>query len=95
MPVQTTYTQARTNFGKLYDEVIANRDIVIINRRGHEDVALIAASELSSLIETADLFRSPKNAERLLTALHRSEARTVEPQTLEEFRREVGLDQEE
>ena len=49
-------------------------DYVIITRRGHEDVALISVSELSSLIETAHLLSSPKNAERLATALNRAKA---------------------
>jgi PHD/YefM family antitoxin component YafN of YafNO toxin-antitoxin module len=29
--------------------------VVIINRRGHEDVALVPAGELESLVETAHL----------------------------------------
>jgi antitoxin YefM len=94
MPIQTTYTNARANLAKLYNEVTANQEIVIINRRGYEDVALIAASELSSLAETAHLLRSPKNAERLLKALSRAKARTVKPQTIKQLRREVGLEQE-
>jgi len=95
MPIQTTYTSARANFAKLCDEATTNREIVIINRRGYEDVALIAASELSSLAETAYLLRSPKNAERLLAALRRAKARTIKPQTIEKLRREVGLGQKE
>ncbi len=94
MPMQTTYTDARANFAKLCDEVTANREIVIINRRGYEDVALIAATELSSLAETAHLVRSPKNAKRLLTALKRAKARTVKPQTVAKLRREFGLGEE-
>ena len=47
MPNQTTYTKARANLAKLCNQVAANREIIIINRRGAEDVALIAASELS------------------------------------------------
>jgi len=94
MPIQTTYTTARANFANLCNEVTANREIVIINRRGYEDVALIAASELSSLAETAHLLRSPKNAERLLKALNRAKAGTVKPQTMRQLRREVGLEQE-
>ena len=46
--------------------------VVIIQRRGEEDVALIAASELTSLMETAYLLRSPVNAERLLSASGRA-----------------------
>ncbi len=73
--------------------MIANRDVVVIQRRGAEDVALIAADELESILETAHLLHSPKNAERLLTALHRARQRTLEPGTVDDLRAEVGLDQ--
>lgn len=93
MTVQTTYTQARANLAKLCDEVVQNRETVIISRRAAEDVALIAASELVSLIETAHLLRSPKNAERLLTALARARGREITPTALENLRREIGLEE--
>ena len=92
MAIKTTYTFARANLANLCDEVTANREVVTIHRRGAEDVALISAAELSGLMETAHLLRSPKNAERLLTALARAEGRTVSPQSVGELRREVGLD---
>ena len=92
MAIQTTYTHARANFATLCDEVTANGEVVIIHRRGAEDVALISAAELTSLMETAHLLRSPKNAERLLTALARARRRTGSPQSVKELRREVGLD---
>ncbi|OFV79724.1 MAG: prevent-host-death protein, partial [Acidobacteria bacterium RBG_13_68_16] len=60
----TTYTQARATLAKLCSEVVQSREIVVIRRRGAEDVALVAADELRSLMETAHLLRSPKNAER-------------------------------
>ena len=91
MAIQTTYTHARANLAALCDAVTTNREVVIIHRRGAGDVALIAADELSSLLETAHLLRSPKNAERLLTALARAQHRTLSPQSLDELRREVGL----
>ena len=91
MAIQTTYTHARANLAALCDEVTANREVVIIHRRGAGDVALIAAEELSGLLETAQLLRSPKNAERLLAALARAQHRTLSPQSLDELRREVGL----
>jgi antitoxin YefM len=91
MTIQTTYTQARANFATLWDEVTQNHEIVIIQRRGTEDVALISASELSSLLETAHLLRSPANAERLLSALARARNREGTPQSIEELHREVGL----
>lgn len=94
MAIQTTYTNVRTNFAKVWDEVVLHQEIVIIRKRGSEDVALISASELSSLVETAHLLASSQNAERLLTALNRAKSQTVLPQTLDEFRQEIGLDQE-
>ena len=45
MAIQTTFTQARANFAKFFDEVTDNREVVIINRRGHEDVAMIAQQQ--------------------------------------------------
>lgn len=91
MPRQATYTYVREHLARLLEEVEVNRDVVIINRRGHEDVALVAAGELESLVETAHLLRSPKNAERLLTALRRALARKGKAQTVEELRQEFGL----
>ena len=91
MAIQTTYTHARANLAKLCNEVILNQEVVIINRRGAQDVALISAAELASLTETAHLLRSPKNAERLLQAFARAKARTLEPQTVEALREEIGL----
>lgn len=91
MTVQTTYTEARAKFAKLCDRVTANRETVIITRRGAEDVALVAADELASLEETAHLLRSPANAVRLLTALNRALKRTEKPQTVDALRGELGV----
>ncbi|HEX8846298.1 MAG TPA: type II toxin-antitoxin system prevent-host-death family antitoxin [Pyrinomonadaceae bacterium] len=91
MAIQTTYTKARSNLAKLCDEVTKNQEIVIINRRGSHDVALVSAEELESLLETAHLLRSPKNAERLLTALKRARTRTLKPKTVASLRKELGL----
>ncbi len=69
MPTETTYTHARANLAALCNHVTASREPVIIRRRGAKDVALVDASELRGLTETAHLLRSPKNAQRLLSAL--------------------------
>lgn len=95
MAIQTTYSNARANLASLLDQVTDDREIVIINRRGSEDVALVAISELSSLLETAHLLRSPKNAQRLLTALRRATAKKLKPQALEKLRQEMGLEPKE
>jgi len=44
-------------------------------------------------METAYLLRSPKNAERLLRALARAQGKEGAPQTIDELKREVGLDE--
>lgn len=92
MVTRTTYTEARANFAKLWDSVTADRETVIVSRRGAADLALIAADELSGLIETVNLLRSPRNAQRLLTALNRGLEQTEVPQTPDDLRRDLGLD---
>lgn len=92
MAIQTTYTQARASLAKLLDKVTQDRETVIIERRGGEKVAMISASELSSLIETAHLMRSPKNAQRLLKALMRALEDKTPSMRVSDLRKEVGLD---
>jgi len=72
--VEVTYSQARQSLKSLLDLAVQDREIVMVRRRQGGDVALVAAEELESLLETAHLLRSPRNAERLLQALHRSQA---------------------
>ncbi len=93
MAVEITYTQARATLAKLLDEVTQDREIVIIKRRDGKDAALIAADELSSLIETAYLLRSPANATRLLETLGRALKNQGQPLTVDRLRHEVGLDE--
>ena len=92
MTIQTTYTNARARFASLIDEVVKNREVVIIQRRGSEDVAMIAADELAGILETAHLLRSPVNAERLISSLEKVRKKTGTPQTIDELRAEVGLE---
>jgi antitoxin YefM len=87
----TTYTDARKRLATLLDSAGDHRETVIITRRDHSDVALIAADELRSLEETAHLLRSPANARRLLEALERSLAGDVTPMSIDELRRDAGL----
>ena len=76
MAIHTTYSQARANLARLLTAASEDKEIVLINRRNKEDVALISSSELSGLMETAHLLRSPKNAQRLLTSLNRALSQT-------------------
>jgi antitoxin YefM len=92
MAIQTTYTHARAKLASLMDEVTKNREVVIIQRRGNEDVALINAEELTGILETAHLLRSPKNAKRLLSTLNKVKKGSGTPQTIDELRNEVGFE---
>lgn len=94
MTIEITYTQARAGLAKLLDDVTENREVVIIRRRNGEDAALIAASELSSLLETAYLLRSPANAERLLTALNDALKGDGIPMSVATLRAELNVDDE-
>lgn len=89
-----TYTHARETLAALCDEVLASREPAIITRRNSDDVALIAADELSGLLETAHLLRSDKNAQRLMKALLRAKEGKGRPATIDTLRRRVGLDEE-
>ena len=91
MPIRTTYTHARANLASLWDEVTQNREVVIIERRGAEAIAMIAASDLRGLMETIHLLRSPRNAQRLLRALERARQNEGMPQTAEELSQAEGL----
>ncbi|HRP09074.1 MAG TPA: type II toxin-antitoxin system Phd/YefM family antitoxin [Gemmatimonadales bacterium] len=90
MATKTSYSHARQNLASLWDEVEGSRVAAIIQRRGHEDMALIPADELASLRETAYLLRSPANAERLLAALNRARRGRTKPIDLAALRRELG-----
>jgi len=92
MAIQMTYTKTRANLAKLLDRVTQDRETVIIERRRGGRAALIAADELSALLETAHLLRSPKNARRLLAALQGALSNRSRLMSVEELRREIGLD---
>ena len=89
--METTYTSLRERLAAVLDQVSNGREVVIVRRRRAKDVALISAEELSGLLETAHLLRSPKNARRLLAALRRASRGEAKPQSLDKLRREMGL----
>jgi antitoxin YefM len=92
MAMETTYTALRENLASYLDQVIDDREILLVKRRGARDVAIIAADELAGLVETAHLLRSPKNAQRLAESLREVERGGGKRMTVEELRRSVGLD---
>jgi antitoxin YefM len=89
MPRETTYTRLRENPASVLDEVVDQQETVIVRRKGGRDVALVPASELAGLLETAHLLRSPRNAKRLMSALRRSTAGGVQPRAAKDLRQEM------
>jgi antitoxin YefM len=91
----TNYSNLRQNLASILDEVIQDRGLIIVSRPGKEDVAILAASELSSMTETLHLLKSPANAKKLFAAMERAdelEGVEIESQTLEQLCEELNID---
>ena len=78
-----SYTEARERLASVWDQAVSSREPVVIDRRGHESVVLVAAGEWHGLMEAALLLRSPANARRLLGALSRLEQGAGQELTLD------------
>ncbi|ELS05028.1 prevent-host-death family protein [Xenococcus sp. PCC 7305] len=93
---QTNYTNLRQNLASILDEAIADRNVIIVTRQGKEDVAILAADELSNILETLHLFRSPANAQKLITAMERANVIENQPESksesLAELCQELGIE---
>lgn len=89
--MEATYTDTRDNLASYWDKVVNEREPLTVHRRGHEDIAILPATELSSLMETAHLLRSPKNAQRLLSALQDSLSEEGKVQGVDSLAKEVGF----
>jgi antitoxin YefM len=93
MTIETTYSQAREQLKSLMDRAVDDREVILVRRRTGGDVAMIAADELESLVETAHLLRSKKNAQRLLAALSRARGKSIKPTPLADLKKLVGIDE--
>src|SRR5690349_18290871 len=95
MSIEVSNTEARDHLSEYIVRGIEDNEVIKIHRKIKgviQDVALIAADELESLMETAHLLRSPKNAERLYSAFERTENQALQISSLEELRREMDLE---
>lgn len=68
-----TYSEAHQNLAAELDRVVNDCDITIITREQAESGVLMSMRDYESLMETAYLLRSPKNARRLLKAIEEIE----------------------
>ena len=84
-----SYSDARARFAEIWDKVIDDREIMLLSRRGKDDVAMIAADELNSILETMHLLKSKKNAESLFSALDAANSGKGQTMSLDELKKEV------
>ena len=69
-----TYTESRARYAEVLDQVVNDREEIIITRQGHESVVIIALDEYESLMETVYLMQSPANARHLRESIARHRA---------------------
>lgn len=90
--METSFTHARNHLAQLCDAVVDDGETVIIHRSGSDDVALISAAELRSMVETLHIFGTAANARRFIDAYESSRRGEGTVMTMEELRRYVGVD---
>lgn len=86
-----TYSHLREHLAEVWNEVEDTQEPVIVQRKGHQDLAILPADELAALQETAHLLRSPKNARRLLESLVRAFEGEGTAMTPEQLATKIGL----
>lgn len=70
----TSYTEFQAQYNEVLTAVANDREVIVIDRAGHDSVVMVPLDEYESLLETVHLMRSPANARRLLDAMEWLEA---------------------
>ncbi|MDE2943174.1 MAG: type II toxin-antitoxin system prevent-host-death family antitoxin [Gemmatimonadota bacterium] len=91
---EISYFKARRNLAALMDEVVDDCEPILIRRRGKEPVALVAAGELTSWMETAYPLRSPANAHHLRESMAQDGRGECEVIDVDELAQRLGLEDE-
>ena len=69
-----TYSAARAKLADTMNRVCDDHEPIIITRNGQQAVVMMSLDDFKSLEETSYLWRSPKNAKRLLESIAALEA---------------------
>jgi len=69
-----SYSEVRKKLKSAFDKVCQEHVYLLVERRNGDNVVLISQEDFRGLEETAYLLRSPKNAQRLLESLNRSDS---------------------
>jgi antitoxin YefM len=79
------YSYTRANLTAVMDKVAQDRAPILVTRQKGEPVVVMSLADYNALEETAYLLRSPKNAQRLTSAVQALQAgRGVEHALIEE-----------
>ena len=92
MFVQTIYFLAPTNLAIFLDDAAEKREMVISKKWGSEDVAMIAAEELTDLLDAVHLVRYSVSTEIFLASLQWVRSSGGTSQHTDTLRKEVGFE---
>lgn len=81
-----SYSEVRANLAKLWDKIVEDRDFIVLQRRGQEDIAMLPADELSSLLESIHLLRSPASAKRLMSSIQKAKDNQGTVETIDQLK---------
>lgn len=73
-----TYTKSRQNLKTVISEASVNHEVIRIKNRNGQAVIMLDEQDYNSLLETAYLLRSPKNAQRLMEAKARTQKEAID-----------------
>jgi antitoxin YefM len=89
---EITLTEAAANLSHLCEQVINNREVILLTREEGENVAMIPANELEQILKLTNLFNSFQKNSTLLNKLpETNDDESVKHQTVEELLDELGL----
>ena len=63
------FSDARTQFKQVIEQVVADQDVAIISRRDAGDAVLMSLVAYNSMMETFHLLKSPANVKQLEKSL--------------------------
>ena len=63
------FSEARTQFKQVIDQVVADQDVTIISKGDAEDAVLMSLDTYNSMMETFHLLKSPANVKHLEKSL--------------------------
>lgn len=69
---KVSYSYTRAHLSTILDEIVNNAEVYCIKRNKNREIVMMDKIDYDSMLETAYLFKSPKNAKMLLKGLDES-----------------------